>query len=228
VRIDVSIVEDDSVVRQILAGWISQAPEFRCVSDYGSAADAMARLPKDKPQVVLMDINLPDRSGIYCVCQLKALMPATQFLMLTVYEDASHIFDALAAGATGYLLKRTPREELLTAIKQVNEGGSPMTSYIARKVVQAFQHPQPERHSEDVLSPREWEVLKLLARGLAYKQIADSLGITISTVNTYIMRIYEKLHVRSRGEAVARYAVFPSDPRSASAPKDLEPPGSHN
>lgn len=212
-RIDVSVVEDDSMVREILVGWISQADDLRCVSSYGNAKTAVAGLPQDKPQVVLVDINLPDHNGIHCVCQLKALMPKTQFLMLTVYEDANHIFDALAAGASGYLLKRTPREELLAAIKQVNEGGSPMTSYVARKVVQAFQRPATEKTPDHVLSQREWEVLKLLARGLAYKQIADSLGITISTVNTYIMRIYEKLHVRSRGEAVARYATFPGEER---------------
>lgn len=214
VRIDVSIVEDDAVVRQILTDWISQAPDFRFVSSYGEGGEAIAGLPQDGPQVVLMDINLPDVSGIECVRQLKVAMPGAQFLMLTVYEDADHIFEALAAGATGYLLKRTPREELLAAIRQVHEGGSPMTSYIARKVVQAFQRPLAKTPADNNLSPREWEVLKLLARGLAYKQIADSLGITISTVNTYIMRIYEKLHVRSRGEAVARYVSFPAGPPS--------------
>lgn len=220
VRIDVSIVEDDAVVRQILTDWVSQAPDFRFVSSYGEAGEAIARLPRDRPQVVLMDINLPDLSGIQCVRQLKVAMPGAQFLMLTVYEDADHIFEALAAGATGYLLKRTPREELLAAIQQVHLGGSPMTSYIARKVVQAFQHPMPEAPADNNLSPREWEVLKLLARGLAYKQIADSLGITISTVNTYIMRIYEKLHVRSRGEAVARYVSFPTGPLRRAAPPE--------
>jgi len=216
--IGVSIVEDDGVVRQILAEWVSQDADLHCLSTYGNGRNAVAGLPQDKPDVVLMDINLPDLSGIQCVSQLKVLLPKTQFLMLTVYEDANHIFDALAAGATGYLLKRTPRQELLASIRQVNEGGSPMTSYIARKVVRAFQTSQPERPSEASLSPREWEVLKLLGQGLAYKQIADSLGIAISTVNTYIMRIYEKLHVRSRGEAVARYAAFPPGPPRPAAP----------
>lgn len=207
--IGVSIVDDDAPVRKILGEWISQASSFRCVSAYGDAETAVASLPKDKPDVVLMDINLAGRSGIQCVAKLKALMPKTQFLMLTVYEDTDHIFDALAAGATGYLLKRRSRGELLDAIRQVHEGGSPMTSYIARKVVQAFQRPRSELPAETTLSQREYEVLRLLARGSAYKTIADNLGISISTVNTYIMRIYEKLHVHSRGEAVARYSNFP-------------------
>ena len=141
--------------------------------------------------------------------QLKPLMPKTQFLMVTVYEDSDHIFDALAAGASGYLLKRTPREELLTSIKQVYEGGSPMTSYIARKVVQSFQRAQATKMDIEGLSPREGEVLELLAHGFLYKEIAESLQISIPTVNTYIRRIYEKLHVRSRSQAVARYAQLP-------------------
>ena len=209
--IGVSIVEDDVSVREILANWISGAPGFRCVSTYGNADAAAARLPKDTPDVVLMDINLAGHSGIHCVRHLKGLMPKTQFLMLTVYEDADHIFDALAAGANGYLLKRTPREELLAAIKDVHEGGSPMTSYIARKVVAAFRRPGQDKTKSDVLAPREWEVLRLLARGFAYKEIADSLKISRATVNTYITRIYEKLHVHSRGEAVARYTSFPTN-----------------
>lgn len=169
----------------------------------------MTHLPEDKPDVVLVDINLPGHTGVQCICRLRPLMPETQFLVLTVYEDADHIYDALAAGATGYLLKSTRREELLAAIKQVHEGGSPMTGYIARKVVQSFQPAQPEKPGPDVLSPREWEVLRLLARGYAYKEIADSLGISMPTVNTHIHRIYEKLQVRSRSEAVARFAPFP-------------------
>ena len=213
--IGVSIVEDDVPVREILTTWISGTPGFRFVSTYGNAEAAAARLPKDKPDVVLMDINLAGHSGIRCVRHLKVLMPKTQFLMLTVYEDADHIFDALAAGANGYLLKRTPRAELLAAIKDVHEGGSPMTSYIARKVVRAFQRPDQEKAAPDVLAPREWEVLRLLARGFAYKEIADSLKISQATVNTYITRIYEKLHVHSRGEAVARYASFPTNAEPA-------------
>jgi DNA-binding NarL/FixJ family response regulator len=129
--------------------------------------------------------------------------------MLTVYEDADHIFNALAAGATGYLLKQTPRAELLAALKQVHGGGSPMTSNIARKIVQSFQQPPQPAATDAELSPRECEVLELLARGYLYKEIADSLGISLPTVNTYIRRIYEKLHVRSRSQAVAKYAHLP-------------------
>jgi DNA-binding NarL/FixJ family response regulator len=217
VSIAVSIIEDDSSVRKILAGWISRAKGFRFVKEYASVPSAIAGLPQDPPDVVLVDINLAGQSGIHCVCRLKPLMPQTQFVMLTVYEDAEHIFDALVAGATGYLLKRTPREELLAAIKQVHEGGSPMTSYIARKVVQSFQRLRSETPAPDNLSPREWEVLGLLARGYSYKEIADSLGISMPTVNTHIHRTYEKLHVRSRGQAVARYAQFPQERLSQAA-----------
>ena len=210
--IAVSIIEDDASVRHIVAGWIKQAKNLRYVSEYGNPESALARLPEEKPDVVLVDINLAGLSGIHCVCRLKPLLPKTQFLMLTVYEDSDHIFDALAAGASGYLLKRTPRNEVLAAIQQVYEGGSPMTSYIARKVVQAFQRPATGAATNPptgALSPREWDVLRLLARGYAYKEIADTLAVSMSTVNTHVHRIYEKLHVHSRGEAVARYATFP-------------------
>jgi DNA-binding NarL/FixJ family response regulator len=196
--ISVSIIEDDASVREILVGWVGRAKGFRFASNYNNVDSAVANLPQDKPDVVLVDINLSGQSGIFCVYHLKPLLPQTQFLMLTVYEDADHIFDALAAGASGYLLKRTPRAELLAAIKQVNEGGSPMTSYIARKVVQSFQQIAKDKPEPNVLSPREREVLALLARGFTYKEITDALGISMPTVNTHIHRIYEKLHVRSR------------------------------
>ena len=156
-----------------------------------------------------MDINLPGMTGIECVRQLKPLLPDTQFVMLTVYEDAEHIFNALAAGASGYLLKRMPRAELLAALKDVHAGGSPMSSNIARKVVQSFQRIGSQKSNEEDLSPREREVLGLLERGYLYKEIADSLQISVVTVNSYIRRIYEKLHVRSRAQAVAKYTHFP-------------------
>jgi len=210
VSISVSIVEDDAQARQILADWIRRADGFRCVSEHGSAESALATLPAEKPEVVLMDINLPGLNGIECVRQLKPLLPGTQFLMLTVYEDADHIFNALMVGATGYLLKQTPRHELLAALKQVHAGGSPMTSNIARKVVQSFQRQTQAADADSVeLSPREAEVLELLARGYLYKEIAEALAISLPTVNTYIRRIYEKLHVRSRAQAVAKYAHIP-------------------
>src|SRR5580658_9747742 len=201
--ISVSIIEDDPSVRKILAGWVSDARDFYCAGVHPNAAHALAHLPAEKPDVALVDINLPDKSGIECIFHLKPLLPGTQFLMLTVYEDAEHIFKALEAGATGYLLKRTPREEVLASVRQVFEGGSPMTSYIARKVVSFFQRaPQPNREAVELLSPREREVIELLARGFSYKEIADKLGIGMPTVNTHIHRTYEKLHVQSRGQAV--------------------------
>ena len=177
------------------------------MSEHGSAESALAALPTAKPEVVLMDINLPGLNGIECVRQLKPLLPGTQFLMLTVYEDADHIFNALMVGATGYLLKQTRRNELLAALKQVHAGGSPMTSNIARKVVQSFQRQSQAADADTVeLSPREAEVL--VARGYLYKN-CRGLTISLPTVNTYIRRIYEKLHVRSRAQAVAKYAHIP-------------------
>lgn len=211
-RIDVAIVEDDQPSRQILVGWLNRADGFACVGEHPSAESALAGLPAQQPGVVLMDINLPRLSGIECIRQLKPLLPKTQFMVLTVYEDSDHIFEALAAGATGYLLKRTSREELLEAVTEIAAGGSPMTSNIARKVVQSFQFgPLPLPESE-MLSPREREVLNLLAHGYLYKEIAESLGVSLPTVNTYVRRIYEKLHVRSRAQAVARFTQQNSSP----------------
>jgi DNA-binding NarL/FixJ family response regulator len=206
--ITVSIVEDDGPARKLLSDWIKRAEGFRYVSDHGSAESALAVLPEEKPRVVLMDINLPAMNGVECVRRLKPLLPSTQFVMLTVYEDADHIFNALAAGATGYLLKQTPRPELLAALQEVNRGGSPMASNIARRVVQSFQQARPSVPAGEELSTREQEVLDLLARGYLYKEIAEALNISVATVNTYIRRIYEKLHVRSRAQAVAKYTHF--------------------
>lgn len=209
--IAVSIIEDDVPAREILAGWIRRADGFRCGGEYDDAENALAKLPLEKPtpSVVLVDINLPGMNGIECVRRLKPKVPTTQFLMVTVYEDANHIFNALAAGATGYLLKQMRRADLLAALKDVHAGGSPMSSQIARRVVQSFQRAGAESGDADDLSPREREVLELLARGYLYKEIASRLAISVQTVNTYIRRIYEKLHVRSRAQAVAKYAHFP-------------------
>jgi RNA polymerase sigma factor (sigma-70 family) len=205
VAITVSIVEDDARVRESLAGLISRAPGFECVSHYPTGEEALAEIPKKKPAVVLMDINLPGMSGIECVRKLKAAEPSCQIVMLTVYENTEQIFKALANGASGYLLKATPPEELLSAIQDVQRGGSPMTSHIARKVVQSFQQSATSAKATENLSPREQEVLELLAKGFLYKEIADQLHISFETVHTYIRRIYEKLQVRSRTEAVAKY-----------------------
>ena len=209
-NIAVSIVEDDASARGILNEWICGAEGFKCVGVHESAEAALAALPQEKPSVVVMDINMPGMSGIECVRRLKPQLPATQFVMLTVYEDPDHIFKALSSGASGYMLKRTPRAELLTAIKDVYAGGSPMSSNIARKIVQSFQRFTPSPAEPDNLSPREREVLELLARGYLYKEIAEALHISVPTVNTHIRRIYEKLHVRSRSQAVARFTHIPN------------------
>jgi DNA-binding NarL/FixJ family response regulator len=221
VAIAVSIIEDDSQARKILAGWVSHAPGFRLNGDWGDAEAALAALPAKQPNVVLMDINLPGMSGVDAVKKLKPILPDTQFVMLTVYEDADHIYNALAAGATGYLLKETPRQELLNALEDVHRGGSPMTSNIARKVVQSFGHARTSTSAGGDLSPREQEVLDLLARGYLYKEIAELLNISVPTVNTYVRRMYEKLHVRSRAQAVAKYAHLsqPHEPSSPASPR---------
>ena len=212
--ITISIVEDNDKLRGTLAKVIGRAEGFRFVSDYGTAEEALADLPRIKPEVVLMDINLPGMNGVECVRKLKALLPQTQVMMLTVYEDTENIFNALAAGANGYLLKRTPTKELIEAIREVHRGGSPMTTHIARLVVQSFQKPvadpsQPAGGGTggelSDLSEREQQVLDLLAQGLIYKEIADKLNIGYETVHTYIRRIYEKLQVRTRTEAVAKF-----------------------
>jgi DNA-binding NarL/FixJ family response regulator len=213
--IGVSIIEDDPSARQILAGWINDAKGFHCVSKHANAASALMQLPQEKPDIVLVDINLPDINGIQCVERLKPLLADRHFVMLTVYEDTDHIFNALAAGATGYLLKETGRDQLIASLKEVHEGGSPMSSYIARKVVQSFQRQPADNEEFSSLGAREREVLELLAQGYYYKEIADSLKISLPTVNTYIQRIYDKLHVRSRARAVAKYTKSSRSPGAA-------------
>jgi DNA-binding NarL/FixJ family response regulator len=203
--ISASIVEDSDKFRETLARVLNRSEGFRCISHYPNAEEALKALPLDKPEVVLMDINLPGINGVECVRQLKQLMPSVQVMMLTVYEDTENIFNALAAGATGYMLKRTSREELLEAIREVHRGGSPMNTPIARKVVQSFQRSAPAASATEALSPREQEVLDCLAQGFLYKEIAEKLNISYETVHTYIRRIYEKLQVRTRTEAVAKF-----------------------
>jgi len=203
--ISVSIVEDNDKLRGTLARVLNRAEGFHCASQYGSAEDALKDLPQVRPDVVLMDINLPGMNGVECVRQLKTLLPELQVMMLTVYEDTENIFNALAAGASGYLLKRTTSKELLEAIHDVRRGGSPMTMHIARKVVQSFQRSAASAQATESLSEREQQVLDLLSQGLIYKEIADKLSISYETVHTYIRRIYEKLQVRTRTEAVAKF-----------------------
>jgi DNA-binding NarL/FixJ family response regulator len=203
--IRVSIVEDDESIREGLRAIINGSQGFACVSAHASAEDAMAHLPDVQADVVLMDINLPKMSGIQCVRHLKQRQPSAHVLMLTVYEDGDSIFDSLAAGASGYLLKRTPPAKIIEAIQEVHAGGSPMSSGIARKVVQSFHRMGLSQQEGENLTKREEEILALLARGYRYKEIADELFISVETVRSHLHSVYEKLHVRSRTEAVVKY-----------------------
>jgi len=198
-------VEDDEEIRANLGHRIGSAPGFRLLRTYGDAESALADLPRQKPDVVLMDINLPGMNGIECVRELKARMPKSQFVMLTVYEDSNRLFKSLVAGASGYLLKRTPPAKLVAAIREAYEGGSPMTPQIARQVVQYFQQAREPAPEVQRLTPRETEVLQQLSRGFRYKEIVDNLGISAGTLHSYIRSIYDKLHVHSRTEAVVKY-----------------------
>ncbi|MEP0822763.1 MAG: response regulator transcription factor [Ignavibacterium sp.] len=201
----VSIVEDDSRIRESLIVLIDGTEGFRCVSAYENAEEALEDIPRKAPDVVLMDINLPGISGIECVRGLKDRMPDLQIIMLTVFEDSERIFQSLEAGATGYLLKRTPPDQILSAIREVCNGGSPMSSQIARKVVQSFRKTRENSNPPVKLSPREEEILSALAKGSRDKEIAEALFISVDTVHSHLRRIYEKLQVRSRTEAVVKY-----------------------
>ncbi len=201
----VIVVEDDSGLREQLVKILNSAPGIRCIGACPSAEEALRLIPARKPDVVLMDIRLPAMSGIECVAALKQVLPALQIIMLTVYEDSESIFRALKAGASGYLVKSSPPAKLLEAIVDVSKGGAPMSSPIARKVVQHFHLAGPDPGCAQDLSPREREVLDLLSSGYIYKEIGDKLGIGLETVRTYVKNICEKMHVRSRLEAVARH-----------------------
>lgn len=203
--ITICLVEDDVALGESVARYLDGVPGFRCLGAYASGEEALVQIPLQQPAVVLMDINLPGISGIECVKQLRTVMPALLVIMLTVYEDTDQVFKSLAVGAVGYLVKSARPSLLLDAIREVHQGGSPMSSHIARKVVQAFQPPERAQPPAERFSPREQQVLELLAKGDPYKQIADSMGISIETIRTYIRRIYEKLHVHSRIEAVVKY-----------------------
>jgi DNA-binding NarL/FixJ family response regulator len=205
--ITVSIVEDDRKTRESMVALLRYASGVRLLGAHPSGEAALSGVPAEQPEVVLMDINLPGMSGIDCIAKLKTQMPGLRVLMLTTYEDSHLIFNSLRAGASGYILKNKSSAELLAAIQQVHEGGAPMSMRIARKVVAFFnQLPGPAPESER-LSEREAQVLAALAKGLLYKEIGNQLKISENTVRTYIKRIYEKLHVNSRTEAVAKFRV---------------------
>lgn len=203
--ISVAIVEDDTGTRRNLELLIGEAPGFRCLCACGSGEDAVRVIPQVKPDVVLMDIHLPNLSGIECAAKLKQLLPALQVIMITMYSDTDKVFKALRAGAAGYLLKRSAPEEILEAIQEVQRGGAPMTSEIARKVVEAFKEAPASEGAEDGLTRREHEILELLCRGFANKEIAETLSISFETVRWHNRQIYHKLHVRSRSEAAAKF-----------------------
>jgi DNA-binding NarL/FixJ family response regulator len=203
--ITVSIVEDDKETRESLAALVGGAPGLRCVSTYANGEDAVRGIAAGKPDVALVDINLPGRSGIECVAELKARVPRLQVLMITTYEERDLIFRSLRAGASGYLLKKTSRTKLIEAIEEVHGGGAPMSMQIARKVVNHFHEIRQPASDVEKLTPREQEILALLAKGSLYKEIGDVLGISIGTVRTHVKHIYEKLHVQSRSKAAAKF-----------------------
>ena len=203
--ISVAIVEDSAGVRRSLELLLNESPGFRCVCACGSAEEALERVPAKAPEVILMDIHLPDRTGIECTARIKQLLPEVQVVMITVYTDIDTVFKALRAGASGYLLKRSPPEKILEAITEVRQGGAPITREIARKLVEAFKEPTAAEPQRSDLTRRENEVLDLLSRGFGNKEIAQTLSISLDTVRYHLKQIYEKLHVRSRTEAVAKF-----------------------
>src|SRR4051812_24191891 len=202
--ITICIVDDDRGIRESIAEYLDRAAGFKCLGAFENGEDALKEVPILKPAVVLMDINLPGMSGTQCVKKLKEKIPSLQCMMLTVYENSDRIFDALSAGACGYLLKSTPPERLLEAIRDMQNGGSPMSSHIARKVVQAFHPASEDSNLIEKLSNREQQVLDFLAEGFSYKQIAAELNLSMGTIRTYIRSMYEKLHVNSRTQAVVK------------------------
>jgi len=204
-RTGVVIVEDDRGVREDLAALIRTDERLKLLGAFSSAEDGLRGIPTLRPQLILMDINLPRMNGIECVARLKLLLPQVLVLMLTVYEDDDSIFRALKAGATGYLVKRDAAERLLDALQEIQHGGAPMSAHIARQVVQFFHRSEMPATEAERPSPREREILDLLVKGLILKEVADQLGISLETVRTHVTHIYQKLHVRSRTEAVVKY-----------------------
>lgn len=211
--IQVAIVEDDARFRKSLQRVLGATAGMECVAEYACGADAMAGLPDARPDVVLMDLNLPDMSGADVTAAVKERLPDLNVVILTVYNDAEHIFKALRAGACGYLLKQASASEIVSAITEAHRGGAPMTSEIARKVLAAFSEAPPKNNLPDPLAPREKEILDLVASGYANKEIADQLGLTTGTVCWYLNAIYRKLHVQSRTQAVTKYQQSRPKPR---------------
>jgi DNA-binding NarL/FixJ family response regulator len=207
----IAIVEDNKIIRESLAEFVQTDSECECVCVCSTAQEALRLIPKHKPEIVLMDIQLPDISGIECTAKLKQLMPTLQIIMVTVYEDTERIFKALRAGACGYLLKRCTPEELVAAIHEVQQGGAPMSREIARKVIVSFQEPVAVAAEVEDLSPREREILELLAEGFPNKQIAERVGIADGTVRWHLRHVYHKLHVRSRTEAALKFRSSKSE-----------------
>ncbi len=205
VTLNVSVVDDDERFRKSLVRMIEGTEGFHCAGQYPTAEDALRLMPKTATNVVVMDINMPGMSGVECVRRLKAERPELQVIMLTVYEDSDLIFKALQAGANGYLLKRSSPDKILEAIIDVSNGGAPMSSYIARKVVQSFQTKGLSAENQANLTKREEEILSHVAKGFVNKEIADTLSISVETIRTHLKSIYEKLHVRSRTEAALKY-----------------------
>jgi DNA-binding NarL/FixJ family response regulator len=221
--VKVVVIEDEAWMRENLAQEINRGAGMRCINTYRTAEDALAGIPGDHPDVVLMDINLPGMDGVECMRRLRVILPDVRCLMLTVYEESDKIFNSLLAGASGYLLKRTGTAELMEAIQQVADGGSPMSSSIARKVVAYFNELGEKKSDTSALSPREQQVLELLAKGAAYKAIADQLALSIETIRMNVKHIYAKLHVHSRGEATAKFlqqSRFPSGPGNRGRQED--------
>ncbi len=202
---NIAIVEDNTAVRNMLRKWVDDTTDYRCVCTCRTMKEALTVIPRHQPDVVLMDIHLPDGcSGIACTTELRQQMPSLQVIILTVYKDHDLIFQALQAGACGYLLKRSSRDEIMKAIAEIKAGGAPMTGEIARMLVETFQTP-PSKSGDEVLTPREMEILVLVAKGMTNKEIADPLNISYETVRNHLRHIYEKLHVRCRTEAVMKY-----------------------
>ena len=200
--ISIAIVEDLDVIRNGLKDFISLSTDFLVVGSFKTGEEALQQLPVIRPDIVIMDINLPGMNGIECIRQVKDKSPSTQFMMFTVYENDDKVFEALKAGASGYLLKNTGLLQIAESVKELHEGGSPMSANIARKMVNLFRDTDKKTPFLDLLSNREKEILQLLAKGLLYKEIAEQLTITTGTVRIHIHKIYEKLHVQNRTEAI--------------------------